>query len=401
MVMHMPRRLGASYSSRFRSRPRSPCWRRASRRNRHAACPARRHLPRPPCPRPACNSTPSTGRPTRAPTSTSSPAAAGWRRTRSPPIDRAGAASTSCRNATTRRCERSSMRPRRGGDPGSKKIGDYYACCMDETAINAKGAAPLEPLLTKIAALSSANALAPLVAELHTIGVNRLLQLRRGSRLQGRVGRDGDRRPGRHSACRTATTTSGTTRNRWSCGSSTSSTSARCRRCSATPPDAGGRGGATRDEDRDRAREGGARRRLAPRPEQDLPQADAGRAAGADARSFSGSATSRGIGAPPIYALNVTEPDFFKALGQTLASTPIDEIKSYLRWHVAHASAPVLSAPFVDENFRFYGTHAAPARRSCGRAGSAACSTPTAISAKRSARRSSRKRSARRPRPTR
>ena len=63
-----------------------------------------------------------------------------------------------------------------------------------------------------------------------------------------------------------------------------------------------------------------------------------------------------GIGAPPIYALNVTEPDFFKAMGQALASTPIDEIKSYLRWHVAHASAAVLSAPFVDENFRFYGT---------------------------------------------
>jgi putative endopeptidase len=63
-----------------------------------------------------------------------------------------------------------------------------------------------------------------------------------------------------------------------------------------------------------------------------------------------------GIGAPPVYALNVTEPDFFTAMGQTLASTPIEEIKSYLRWHVAHASAPVLAAPFVDENFRFYGT---------------------------------------------
>jgi endothelin-converting enzyme/putative endopeptidase len=63
-----------------------------------------------------------------------------------------------------------------------------------------------------------------------------------------------------------------------------------------------------------------------------------------------------GIGAPPIYALNVTEPEFFKALGQTLASTPIGEIKSYLRWHLAHASATVLSKGFVDENFRFYGT---------------------------------------------
>src|SRR6185295_20332316 len=59
-----------------------------------------------------------------------------------------------------------------GADAGSKKIGDYYASCMDESAINAKGAAPLDPLLKKIAALTGVNGLAPLVAELHTIGVN-------------------------------------------------------------------------------------------------------------------------------------------------------------------------------------------------------------------------------------
>ncbi|MGH9142909.1 MAG: M13 family peptidase, partial [Vicinamibacterales bacterium] len=63
-----------------------------------------------------------------------------------------------------------------GKDPSSKKIGDYYASCLDETAIDAKGAAPLDPLLTKIAALSSLNDLAPLVAELHTIGVNVFFQ---------------------------------------------------------------------------------------------------------------------------------------------------------------------------------------------------------------------------------
>ena len=63
-----------------------------------------------------------------------------------------------------------------------------------------------------------------------------------------------------------------------------------------------------------------------------------------------------GIGAPPIYALNVTEPEFFKSLGQLLVSTPIADIKHYLRWHVLHASAPMLPTAFVDENFEFYGT---------------------------------------------
>src|SRR5262249_26222746 len=62
-----------------------------------------------------------------------------------------------------------------------------------------------------------------------------------------------------------------------------------------------------------------------------------------------------GIGAPPVYALNVTEPEFFKALGQVLASTPIDDVKTYLRWQLIHSSAPVLAAAFVNENFAFYG----------------------------------------------
>ncbi|HEV8348390.1 MAG TPA: M13 family metallopeptidase N-terminal domain-containing protein [Vicinamibacterales bacterium] len=58
-----------------------------------------------------------------------------------------------------------------GREPEQKKIGDYYASCMDEPAINKKGTPPLDPLMKKIAALSSITELSPLVAELHTIGV--------------------------------------------------------------------------------------------------------------------------------------------------------------------------------------------------------------------------------------
>ena len=55
----------------------------------------------------------------------------------------------------------------------------------------------LDPVLKKIAALSTVNDLAPLVAELHAIGVNVVLPVRLAGRLQGRRGRNGDRRPGR------------------------------------------------------------------------------------------------------------------------------------------------------------------------------------------------------------
>jgi endothelin-converting enzyme/putative endopeptidase len=64
----------------------------------------------------------------------------------------------------------------------------------------------------------------------------------------------------------------------------------------------------------------------------------------------------RAAGAPAFSAVNVTEPDFFKAVDALIAATPIADVKTYLRWHVVHASATMLSSPFVNENFKFYST---------------------------------------------
>ncbi len=50
-----------------------------------------------------------------------------------------------------------------------QKIGDYYASCMDESAIDAKGIAALKPELDRIQALPSASELVGLIAHLHAI----------------------------------------------------------------------------------------------------------------------------------------------------------------------------------------------------------------------------------------
>jgi putative endopeptidase len=60
--------------------------------------------------------------------------------------------------------------------------------------------------------------------------------------------------------------------------------------------------------------------------------------------------------APEFASINVSQPDFFKEANRLLTATPLKEWKSYLRWHVLHASATQLSEPFVQENFNFYGT---------------------------------------------
>jgi putative endopeptidase len=59
--------------------------------------------------------------------------------------------------------------------------------------------------------------------------------------------------------------------------------------------------------------------------------------------------------APQFSAINVAQPDFFKQANRLLTEAPLDQWKSYLRWHVIHANANELFEGFVQENFSFYG----------------------------------------------
>ncbi|MEO7165457.1 MAG: M13 family metallopeptidase [Spartobacteria bacterium] len=54
-------------------------------------------------------------------------------------------------------------------------------------------------------------------------------------------------------------------------------------------------------------------------------------------------------------AINVGQPDFFKAANDVFKTVSLDDWKTYLRWHLVHDAAPTLSSDFVDENFAFFG----------------------------------------------
>jgi putative endopeptidase len=60
-------------------------------------------------------------------------------------------------------------------DANTQKIGDYYASCMDEAAIQQKGMTPLQPELDRINALSSKDQLPELLAHYQLINVNAFL----------------------------------------------------------------------------------------------------------------------------------------------------------------------------------------------------------------------------------
>jgi putative endopeptidase len=61
------------------------------------------------------------------------------------------------------------------------------------------------------------------------------------------------------------------------------------------------------------------------------------------------------VGVPGLKDLNVGQPDFFKSLSAQLTSTPLEDWKTYLRWTLVNTTAPGLSEPFVAEDFAFNG----------------------------------------------
>lgn len=64
-----------------------------------------------------------------------------------------------------------------GGDPVLKKIGDYYAACMDEAGIDKLGMAPIEPLLAEVAKVKDYASLATALTKLHSEGIFPLFQV--------------------------------------------------------------------------------------------------------------------------------------------------------------------------------------------------------------------------------
>lgn len=61
-----------------------------------------------------------------------------------------------------------------------------------------------------------------------------------------------------------------------------------------------------------------------------------------------------GIKIGAFKTLNVSTPDYFKAMNEEIDASSLDSIKSYLRWQALRTAAPTLSKPFVDENFNFF-----------------------------------------------
>jgi putative endopeptidase len=59
-------------------------------------------------------------------------------------------------------------------------------------------------------------------------------------------------------------------------------------------------------------------------------------------------------GAPSVATLNVSQPEFLKAVQAELTAEPVPALQAYLRFHLLSSAAPYLSAPFVQASFDFF-----------------------------------------------
>jgi putative endopeptidase len=58
--------------------------------------------------------------------------------------------------------------------------------------------------------------------------------------------------------------------------------------------------------------------------------------------------------APQFQGINVAIPDYATALDRLIATTPLADIKAYLRWQLLHESADLLPKAFADADFDFF-----------------------------------------------
>jgi endothelin-converting enzyme/putative endopeptidase len=239
-----------------------------------------------------------------------------------------------------------------GRDPASKKIGDYYATCMDEQTINRRGAGPLAPDLKNIAALQNVDRLPELLAELHKIGVNALFgfgaeaDFKDASTVIGIAGQGGMGLPDRDYYLRDD-------------AKSVDIRKQYVEHVTKMLTLAGAPAGQAAADAATVMRVETALARAAldivarRSPENMYHKMTIGELQALTPR-FGWTRYLRAIAAPNVTAINVTEPEFFRGLDRLVATTPLDQLRTYLRWQLVHQNAVILSTPFVDENFRFY-----------------------------------------------
>ncbi|MFZ0560456.1 MAG: M13 family metallopeptidase [Terriglobales bacterium] len=240
-----------------------------------------------------------------------------------------------------------------GRNSSEQKIGDYYASCMDEAAIEKAGARPLEHDFQSIAAIHTKQELPREIVRLHNEGDDVLFGFDSGSdfkdasQIIAQVDQGGLGMPDRDYYFKN------------------DEKSAELRKEYVAHV---AKMFALLGDDQNKAEAEakvvmeietglakGALDQTSRRDPQKIYHKLSSQELAALSPEFNFTQYFEGVGAPRFSSLNVVEPDFIKNMQAVIDAHSLDDWKTYLRWHAVHASAPYLPAAFVNENFAFFG----------------------------------------------
>jgi putative endopeptidase len=246
-------------------------------------------------------------------------------------------------------------RPTPGRDANTQKIGDYFASCMDEAAIEKAGVSPLKPELDAIAALKSKAGLADLLARLHLAGESGSALFGFGS---GQNPKDASQVIGVASAGGLGLPSpEDYTKDDAKSKEAREHYRAYVQKIFTLLGDPQ----PARDMEAVlRLETALARHSLAPAERRDpykVSHVMTRRELQALTPAFRWDAYLKDLGQPGLATFNVTEPAFFQEIEKQLAAASLDDLRAYLRFHLASDAAPSLSTPFVQARFGFYGAY--------------------------------------------
>ncbi len=234
-----------------------------------------------------------------------------------------------------------------------QKIGDFYASCMDESAIDQLGTKPLEPELKRIDAIKSKDQIADELIRLHPLGVGALFSFystpdaKNSTQMIADADQGGLGLPDRDYYLK-EDPKSVKLRDQY-----VAHVQQMLELAGESPAQATADSQAILRIETELAK--GSLDRVARRDPNRTYHKMSVKDLQALAPSIDWPKYFAGLGTPSFADLNVSAPDFFKALDAVLKNTSVADLKAYLRWHLLHAEAPLLAKPFLDANFKFYG----------------------------------------------
>jgi len=240
-----------------------------------------------------------------------------------------------------------------GRSANEQKIGDYYASCMDESAVEKAGTKPLTHDFDSIAALKSKADLAKEILRLHREGTDVLFNFgsesdfKNASQIIAVVDQGGLGMPDRDYYFKDDAK-SVELRQKY-----VQHVQKMLELLGDAPDKAAAEAKVVMDIETGLAK--GALDQTSRRDPQKIYHKVTNQELTALSPDFNWTVYFEGVGAPKFDSLNVAEPDFVKQMGSVLNTFSLDDWKTYLRWHAVHDNAAVLPAAFVNENFEFFG----------------------------------------------